>query len=145
VTYTPATVSPPARLPWDVAAVAQAALDVLRLDPADEDAARITSAAQSATELIDAELDYDGGPPSAGWDYGGWSSTSSTPVGMAAIPGPVFDAAVTLTVELYRRKDAPFGVTDSWSVDGASIRISSDVMTGTRSMLAPYVSRRGIG
>lgn len=125
MTYTPAPVAAPARLPWDVDAVALAALDVLRLDPTDEDAARITSAAQSATDLVDAELDM-----------------SASPV---TIPGPVFDGAVMLTVELYRRKDAPFGVTDSWSVDGASIRISSDVMTGTRSMLRPYVERRGLG
>lgn len=124
-TLPPYPVSAPSRLPWDVDAVALAALDVLRLDPTDEDAARITSAAQSATELVDAELDM-AAPP-------------------VTIPGPVFDGAVMLTVELYRRKDAPFGVTDSWSVDGASIRISSDVMTGTRSMLRPYVERRGLG
>ena len=63
----------------------------------------------------------------------------------ASIPSPVFDAAVNLTVELYRRKDAPFGVTDSWGLDGASIRLSSDVMKGTASMLAPYKARWGIG
>lgn len=119
------SVSPPAALPWDVDAVAQAALDILRLDPADEDAERILDAAVTATELVDYELDYATAP--------------------ASIPGPVFNAAVTLTVELYRRKDAPFGVTDAWSVDGASIQLSSDVMRGTRTMLLPYKSRFGIG
>ena len=114
----------PAALPWDVDAVAFAALDILRLDPSDTDAERITSAAVSATELVDFELDYETAP--------------------ASIPTPVFDAAVNLTVETYRRKDSPFGVTDSWSVDGASIQLSSDVMRGVRSTLTPYKSRWGI-
>jgi len=57
----------------------------------------------------------------------------------------VLDAVVTLTIELYRRKDAPFGVTDSWSVDGAVLRLSSDVLRGVRSQLGKYRSRRGIG
>ena len=118
-------VSAPAALPWDVDAVADAALDILRLDAADEDAARILTAAASATELVDQVLDYETAP--------------------ASIPSPVFDAAVNLTVELYRRKDAPFGVTDSWSVDGASILLSSDVMRGTRSTLSRYKARWGIG
>lgn len=118
-------VSAPAALPWDVDAVAQAALDILRLDEADEDAGRIVDAATSATELVDQVLDHDIAP--------------------ASIPSPVFDAAVNLTVEMYRRKDAPFGVTDSWSVDGASIMLSADVMRGTRSTLARYKARWGIG
>ena len=124
VSYVGPDVPPHVGLPWDVAAVAQAALDVLRLTPEDADAARIETAAMDATELIDAELDYEVAP--------------------ASIPGPVINAAVTLTVELYRRKDAPFGVTDAWSIDGASIHISADVMRGTRSMLSKYKSRRGV-
>ena len=119
------TSPPPAVLLWDVDAVALAALDILRLDPADEDAERITTAADSATALVDSMLDYAVAP--------------------ADIPGPVFDAAVTLTVELFRRKDSPFGVTDSWSVDGASIMLSSDVYRGVRSMLTRYKSRFGCG
>ena len=122
---TDAVVSAPAALPWDVDAVAFAALDILRLDPADEDADRINDAAASATALVDSMLDHATAP--------------------AEIPGPVFDAAVNLTVELYRRKDSPFGVTDSWSADGASILLSSDVYRGVRSSLWRYKSRFGIG
>lgn len=114
----------PAVLPWDVDAVASAALDILRLDPADADAERIRSAADTATTLVDTFLDYEVAPDS--------------------IPSPVFDAGVNLTVELFRRKDAPFGVTDSWSVDGASVMLSADVMRGTYSMLDPFKSRFGI-
>jgi len=119
------TVAPPAPLPWDVDAVAQSALELLRLTSADIDADRMLAMADTATTLIDAELDYAVSP--------------------TEIPGAVFDAAVNLTVELYRRKDAPFGVLDSWSVDGAAIRLSADVMRGTRKMLAPFVSRWGVG
>lgn len=125
MTYTPPAVVAPARLPWVVAEVAESALDVLRLEPEDEDAERVAAAADSATVLVDQRLDLEVAP--------------------ATIPGPVYDAAVTLAVELYRRKDAPFGVSDSWSIDGASIRISSDVMRGVDSMLAPFRGRRGVG
>lgn len=114
----------PAVLPWDVDAVAQAALDILRLDPTDEDAARILSAAATAITLVDTFLDYEFAPVS--------------------IPSPVFDAGVNLTVELYRRKDAPFGSTDGWSPDAASVMLTADVMRGTYSMLDPFKSRWGI-
>lgn len=123
--YTPPAVAPPAPLPFDVDAIAELALDVLRLDPADDDAERIRMAAGVACDLVSRELDYAVAP--------------------ATVPAPVEDAAVSLTVELYRRKDAPFGLTDSWSVDGASIRISSDVMRGVSSELARYRSRWALG
>ena len=124
MTYTGPTVSAPARLPWDVPAIVTAALDVLRLDPTDDDAGRIADAAQSATELLDSALDYAVAP--------------------TTIPGPVITAAVNLTVELYRRKDAPFGVTDAWSVDGTMVRLSSDVLRGVSGLIRPYRSRRGL-
>jgi hypothetical protein len=119
------SVAPFARLPWDVDEVANAALDILRLDADDEDAARILVDAETATELVDAELDYAVAP--------------------TTVPRAVIDAAVNLTIELYRRKDAPFGITDSWTVDGASIRLSNDVMRTTRSMLTKHKKRFGIG
>jgi hypothetical protein len=118
-------VSAPVALPWDVDAVAIAALDILRLDPADDDAQRITDAAMSATRMIDKYLDYAVAPDE--------------------IESQVFDAAVDLTIERYRRKDSPFGVTDAWSPDGASIRLSSDQMRGVRSLLTTSKSRFGVG
>lgn len=123
--YTTPPVAPPAPLPLDSSAVAAAALDVLRLDPTDEDADRVEAEAVVACDLVAQELDYAVAP--------------------LTVPPPVEDAAVMLTVELYRRKDAPFGVTDAWSVDGASIRLSADVMRSVRSTLAPYRSRFGVG
>lgn len=120
------TVAPPAPLPLDAQAVADAALAVLRLDSADIDADRIEQAAVVAIDLASQQLDYD---------------VDDVPTTLAVA---VTDAVVTLTVELYRRKDAPFGVTDSWSVDGAVLRLSSDVFRGVRSQLAKHRARRGI-
>ena len=124
MTYTPPVVAPPAPLPWDLPAITAAALEVLRLDPTDVDVSRIDDAAAQATALIDEHLDYETEP--------------------ATIPVPVVGAAVQVTVELYRRKDAPFGVTDAWTVDGALVRLSSDPLRGVRAMLAPYRARRGL-
>ena len=120
-------VAAPAVNPWDVTAVVERALDVLRLDPADMDAARIEGKAAEAVALCDGELDMDTPYPTA-----------------AAIPAPVVGAAVTLTVELYRRKDAPGGITDSWSADGTYLRLSADVLKGVKSALRPYKARRGV-
>lgn len=128
MSYTPPTVAPPAVNPWNHATIGAAALDVLRLDATDEDASRINAAAFVATALIDQRLDYDVSP---------WAQS-------ADIPPPLVSAAITLTIETYRRKDAPFGVTDSWSVDGAVLRLSSDVLRGVETSLAPYRARRGV-
>jgi len=121
------TVAPPAANPWDVADVASRALAVLRLDPADADALRVGEGAVLAVELVDELLDLRTAYPSA-----------------AAIPRAVVGAAVNLTVEDYRRKDAPFGLTDSWSADGAFLRLSADVYKGVRSQLQPFKDRRGM-
>jgi hypothetical protein len=117
-------VAPPALLPLDAQDVADQALAILRLDPADVDAARIEQAALVAIDLATQQLDF-----------------ADVPVALSVA---VTDAVVTLTVELYRRKDAPFGVTDSWSVDGAVLRLSSDVFRGVRSQLAKYRDRWGV-
>ena len=125
MSYVASTVPGPAPLPFDAPAVAAAALDILRLDASDEDAARVQEAAVRACHLVELELDYAVAP----------TTNDPHPQG----------AAVTLTVELYRRKDAPFGMTDSWSVDGTSLRISADVMRGVRSELVKLRSRWSIG
>lgn len=128
MTYTPPTVAPPAPLPWDPDALLDDVLAVLRLDEDDPDAQRVADAAVAATEMIDAELDYVSSP---------WITAEE-------IPEPINRAATNLAVELFRRKDAPFGRADSWSVDGASYILSADVMKGVRSILVKYRSRRGV-
>lgn len=129
MTYEAPAIAPPAVLPWDTAAIIAAALAILRLDPADVDAARIADNAASAIESCEQDLDLAESP---------WPTS-------ADIPPPVVEAAVDLTVERYRRKDAPGGITDSWAPDGASLLLPGDDMRGVRSKLAPYRGRWGLG
>jgi hypothetical protein len=74
------------------------------------------------------------------------TSISTTPPPIAATAEPVLvQAAVELTVEVYRTKDAPWGVLDAWSADTMPVRISSDRLRSVRTMLTPYKARFGIG
>jgi hypothetical protein len=59
-------------------------------------------------------------------------------------PEDVVTAAVQLTGELYRRKDAPFGVLSAWSPTGEALRISRDHLAGVDSLLGPYVEGWGL-
>ena len=115
--------------PWaDVPSIAQGALDVMRLDATDVDADRIESIATSAVLLVDTYLDRADDPL------------------IAPAPGPVNDACVQVTIELYRRKDAPFGVLNTWSEsDVGPVRIGTDPLKGVEGLLAPYAHRYGIG
>jgi hypothetical protein len=117
-------ITAPATHPWDVPAIVADALDVLRLLTDDPDADRIEQAAPVATAMADAMLDAD--------------------VAFVTIPDPVHYGAVLLTVELYRRKDAPFGVLNAWSVDDIALRVGSDVMRSVRSLFIPYKVRFGV-
>jgi hypothetical protein len=118
-------ITAPAVWPFDKVRVLNDALAVLRLDIGDPDAERINDLVPVACALCEQELDADVAP--------------------LTVPEPVHTAAVHVTVELYRRKDAPFGVTDAWSTDGVPVRISSDPLRGARRMLWPYKARFGLG
>ena len=143
MSYQRSTVTAPASLPWDLERVAAGALDVLRLDPSDADAARILGHAQVATRRIDQYLDLECLPDE-------WLTI---PVGMAVPPVPpdfyeippeLYEAAINLTIERYRSKDAAFGVLDSWSADGSFTRISADTLKGVRSLIGPSKGRWGV-
>lgn len=96
------------------------ALSDQRLSGGDIDADRLAERARTAVDLIDKDLDRP------------------APFTVAELPSPVRDAAITVTIELYRRKDAPFGITNSYGPDGGAIRLSRDVLAGVESQLAPY-------
>jgi hypothetical protein len=102
---------------------------VLRLDPADQDAQRISEAAAAAALLVDDYLDR-------GADY----FTS------ADVPEPVLGATVQGTVEIYRRKDAPFGVASGWSVtdEAQPLRIGTDWLKGVETQISPYRMSFGV-
>lgn len=115
--------------PWtaDVQRVANGALDVQRLDQTqDPDRDRIAALAETAVALCDSYLDRP------------------TTFTVASVPAPVVQAAVTVTVELYKRKDAPFGITGAWSPEGGSMRISRDILAGVETLLAPYRGGWGV-
>lgn len=104
-------------------------LDVLRKTSADPDADRISALIPSAAGLVAAYLDRDADPLPA-----------------APPMHPLVRTAMTnLTVELYRRKDAPFGVLNAWSPDDLALRVSSDPMRGVVGLLLPLKQRFGVG
>lgn len=107
--------------PVVIAAAAMAILDLPTGDPATD---QVEAAATSALLLVDGYL----GTPDEPW-----------PVPSTA-PGPVTEATVLVTVELFRRKDATFGVLNTWaSADFGPVRISTDWLKGVESMLHPYM------
>lgn len=108
--------------------VAELARAEMRLADDDADANRINRKAAVAVEHITTYLD-----PPVPWvdDPEKW-------------PAAIIDAAVTVTNELYRRKDAPFGLTEAWGDDGVRSRISSDPLAGVRHLLDPHKQRWGI-
>jgi hypothetical protein len=130
MTTTPPGYGTPA---WgDPVVIAAAAMAILDL-PADDDAAaaQVEAAATSALYLVDEYL----GTPEPAWP---------TPT---IAPPPVIDATVLVTVELYRRKDATFGVLNTWSsADFGPIRVSTDWLKGVESLLHPYMrDHYGVG
>jgi hypothetical protein len=110
----------------DARAVADA-MAILKLpagDPAEE---QLEVAAASACEKITAFLDRDDDDPIVG------------------DPSALRTAHAQVTIELYRRKDAPFGVLNAWSADEVPLRISNDPLRGVHKLLLPYKSGWGVG
>jgi hypothetical protein len=72
--------------------------------------------------------------------------TATAPATSAWDHGLIVDQAMAvLTIELYRRKDAPFGVTDAWSPDGVPVQLSSDPLQGVKKRLRSLKGRCGVG
>jgi len=104
------------------------ALDVLRLPAGDADSDRIAALIPAAAALIETYLDRD-----------------DQPLDAAPPMHPLIQTAMTnCTIELYRRKDAPFGVLNSWSSDEMVVRISSDPLRGVMKILLPLKIQFGV-
>lgn len=107
--------------------IALAAAGVLRINPNHEDFDRLQASAESAIREVDRYLDR-----------------ADDPI-VSPTPRPIIDASVQVTIEMYRRKDAPFGVLNSWSdTDMGPVRIGTDPMKGVEQMLMPYAHRYGV-
>lgn len=116
----------------DATQAAADALATLRLKPGDIDEQRIARHALEAEQIIGSFLDrheVDDDHP--------------------AIDDPAMLAALrsshcALTVELYLRKDAPFGIFDAFDQDASSYRIAADPLRGLRTALSPMKARWGV-
>ena len=118
-------VAPPALNAWDVQAITDAAMAVLRLDPADTDAGRVADAALEATLRLDLELD------------------AVEPIDTAGDPlyeGP----AVALAVALYRDKDAATGINASFTPDRFE-PVGGDPTARVRKSIVKLKKRFGCG
>jgi len=115
----------------DPVVIAAAAMAILDLPAADPAQAQVEQAATVALYLVDEYL----GEPEPSWPN------------PAVAPAPVIEATTLVTVELYRRKDATFGVLNTWSsADFGPVRISTDWIKGVESMLHPYMrDHYGVG
>jgi hypothetical protein len=102
------------------------ALAVMRMDsPTEPDLQRVNMAADAAGRLIDDRLDR------------------CTPLPVVT-PEPILTAAVEVTVEMYRRKDAPFGTVGGWADGAVAAPIYPDPLSGVWPMIAPYRQRMGV-
>lgn len=122
-------------------AVAEAAGVLLSLADTDRRRDRLEPLARAAMSAIDQRLQL---LAVAG------ARTSYTVGGVPTVtyldgeqPADVLNAAVDLTVELFRRKDAPFGVLGAASPTGEPVRVSADHLRGVESRLQPYVEGFG--
>lgn len=112
---------PPATNLWDVQAIADKALAILRLGQGDVDASRVREAADTAVIKVD--------------EYVDWVEP--------ATPTPdMVTAAVQVTIEIYRHP--PWGVVDAWSQDAVAFRVSSDPLAGVIMTILGQKARWGI-
>lgn len=129
-----------------IPAIASAALEQLRVTEADLDAGRIARKTPAACTAIDLYLELRALdnylapiPGRVTYTYGGVPVTAYA---AGEAPPDVLEAAVQLAVELYRRKDAAFGVL---TAGVEPTRISADALRGVTSLLAPWREGFGIG
>jgi hypothetical protein len=112
----------------DPAQVLADVLDVLRLPATDDDADRLEALIPTAALLVEAFIDR-----------------GDSPLPDAPPMHPLIRTAMTnVVIELYRRKDAPFGVLNAWSADEVTVRITTDPLRGVLKILLPLKRRFGI-
>jgi hypothetical protein len=115
--------------PWvDPEQVLADVLDILRIPTTDDDADRIDALIATAADLVEAFIDR-----------------GDSPLPDAPPMHPLIRTAMSnVVIELYRRKDAPFGVLNAWSADEVAVRITTDPLRGVLKILLPLKRRFGI-
>jgi hypothetical protein len=106
-------------------------LAAMHLKPTDPDADVAKAGAEVAAQLIDT--------------YVGVGSMPTGADGLA--PAPVQSATLIVGVEMYRRRDAAFGVLNAYAQsDFGPVRISTDWLKGVESIIRPYMrDHLGVG
>ena len=120
--------------------IAAAARTMLRLAATDPDLSRLVPAAASACSQIDQFLNLLPHADRMAYLLGGVVTVTYS---VDDVPADVVAGAVQLAGELFRRKDAPFGVLNATSPNGMPLYISKDSLTGVLSLIGPY--REGWG
>lgn len=120
--------------------IADAARTLLRLAVNDPDLNRLPGCARAACSSIDHWTNLLEHPDRVQLTVGGqtWWSWS-----VDDAPPDAVTAAEQLTAELFRRKDAPFGVLNAASANSVPMYVSRDQLAGVLSLIAPY--REGFG
>lgn len=124
-----------------VTAVADEARNRLRIKETDVDWGRAEGQARAAMRAIDHRLDLRPATARLSYQLGDVDLVWTYPADGA--PPDVVEAAVVATMDLLRRKDAPFGVLNASSVTAEPVRISRDILAGAESLLQPYVEGWG--
>ena len=124
------------------AEIVAGALEQLRVGGNDHDAGRIARKMPAACIAIDLDLELRAVAGRIAYEVAPGHVVVTFPAGL--VPASILEAAVQLTVELYRRKDASFGVLNAWSPTGEALRISRDQLAGVDSLLAPFREGWGI-
>jgi hypothetical protein len=122
-------------------AVATEARNRLRLREADPDWGRAEPQARAALRMIDSRLQLRPASTRLSYPLGDVDVVWTYPADGA--PPDVLEAAVVVTIDLLRRKDAPFGVLNASSLTGEPVRISRDQLAGAETLLEPYVEGWG--
>jgi hypothetical protein len=123
-------------------AVATEAANRLRLKESDPDRGRLEAQARAACRAIDGRLGLLASATRMSYPVSDVDVVWTYPADGA--PEDVVEAATQLTVDLYRRKDAAFGVLNAASVTGEPVRISRDQLAGVQSLLDLYVESWGL-
>lgn len=121
---------------WLDPTVADQAMATMHLKADDPDAAVVATGVQVAAQLIDTYVGVGSMPVRGG---------EGEDAGLA--PEPVQQAVLIVGVEMYRRRDAAFGVLNAYNQsDFGPVRISTDWLKGVESILRPYMrDHLGVG
>lgn len=120
--------APPPVWTTDTTEIVSMAMQILRMQEGDPDAPRVEFCAQAAVDLVDLYL-----------------ARGDETFVVGAVPAAVMQASAMTTTEIYRRKDAPFGVLNAWSPDQSPMFVPRDWLPGVQALLAPYKGGWGIG